>query len=105
MKRILIFTATIMVVTVWALPASLMAQDESGQCYFQASEDIYLKIYNLDKEGVERRKVWEGHLMEGGTKPFNAPYGQVGYATKKHANDSWDEDQETCEDGMAIVIP
>lgn len=59
-------------VTVWVLPANMTAQ-ESGQCHFQANEDIYLKIYNLDKDGVERREVWEGHLAEGATKAYNAP--------------------------------
>jgi hypothetical protein len=56
MKRALILAAIIVVATIWILPSSLMAQ-EGGQCYFQANEDIYLKIYNLDKDGVERRKV------------------------------------------------
>lgn len=53
MKRRLIFTAIIVMVTVWVLPANVTAQ-ESGQCYFQANEAIYLKIYNLDKNGVKR---------------------------------------------------
>jgi hypothetical protein len=105
MKRTLTLAAIIMVATMWALPASLLAQDESGQCYFQATEDIYLKIYKLDKNGVERFRVWEGHLAAGQTKAFNAPYGQVGWATKKEPNDPWDEDQEACQDGMAIEIP
>ena len=104
MKRALISAAIIVVATIWILPSSLMAQ-EGGQCYFQANEDIYLKIYNLDKDGVERRAVWEGHLPEGGTKSFNAPYGQVGYATKKNPDDPWEENQEECYGGAAIEIP
>lgn len=105
MKRTLTLAAIIIVVAMWASPASLMAQNDSGQCYFQATEDTYLKIYKLDKDGVERWRAWEGHLREGDTKAFNAPYGQVGYATRKSPDDGWDEDQEACEDGMAIEIP
>ena len=104
MKRALILAAIILMATIWILPSSLMAQ-EGGQCYFQANEDIYLKIYNLDKDGVERRAVWEGHLSEGGTKSFNAPYGQVGYATKKNPDDPWEENQEECYGGAEIDIP
>jgi hypothetical protein len=104
MKRSLTLAAIIVVATIWILPSGLMAQ-EGGQCYFQATEDIYLKIYNLDKDGVERWKVWEGHLPEGGAKSFNAPYGQVGYATKKNPDDPWEENQEECYGGAAIEIP
>lgn len=43
--------------------------------------------------------------MAGGTKPFNAPYGQVGYVTRKSPNVGWEEEQEACEDGVAIQIP
>jgi len=106
MKRIQLLAGAIVAATicVWAVPAGLMAQ-EGGQCYFQATEDIYLKIYNLDKDGVERREVWEGQLPEGGTKSFNAPYGQVGYATKQNPDDPWEESQSECMDGEAIEIP
>ena len=104
MKRVLILTAIILDVTICVLRSSLMAQ-ESGHCYFKANEDIYLKIYNLDKDGVERWKVWEGHLPEGGTKSFSAPYGQVGYATKKNPDDPWEENQEECYGGAEIDIP
>jgi hypothetical protein len=72
---------------------------------FSSNEDIYLKIYNLDKDGVERREVWEGHLPEGATKAYNAPYGQVGYATKINPEDPWEENQEECYGGAEIDIP
>jgi hypothetical protein len=104
MKRRLIFTAVILMVTVWVLPANMTAQ-EAGQCYFQANEDIYLKIYHLDKDGVKHWKSWEGHLPEGATKAYNAPYGQVGYATKINPEDPWDESFAECLDGAAIEIP
>ena len=112
MKRLLIFAAVIVMAALWALPTGLMAQSEgedpgeqSGQCYFQASEDTYLKIYDLDKDGVERGTVWEGFLSAGDTKAFNAPYGAVGFATKQAPNDPWNEDQQGCMDGEAIDIP
>jgi hypothetical protein len=104
MKRTLIGSIIIAAVVIWMLPTGLTAQ-EAGQCYFEATEDIYLKIYKLDKDGVERWRVWEGHLSEGGTKSFNAPYGQVGYATKKNPDDPWEESQEDCMEGNAIQIP
>jgi len=105
MKRMLIIlVVVVVVVTIWALPKSGISQ-ESGQCYFQATEDIFLKIYNLDKDGVERWAVWSGHLSEGGTKGFNAPYGKVGYAVKKNQDDPWEENREECINGEAIQIP
>jgi hypothetical protein len=113
MKQLLIVAAVIVVAALWVLPTGLMAQDElgsdqgaqSGECYFQASEDIYLKIYNLDKSGVERTAVWEGFLPAGGTKAFNAPYGTVGFATRQSPDGFWSEDQEECANGAAIDIP
>lgn len=108
MKRLLTLTAVMVVVVTVTLTGSLQAQDEevkSGNCYFQASEDTYLKIYNIGKNGVERTAVWEGFLPAGGTKAFNAPYGQVGFATKQAPNDPWNEDQAGCMDGESIDIP
>ena len=112
MKRILILTAVVIGVTMGALPMGLMAQSfgtdqgaQSGECYFQASEDTYLKIYYFGKNGVERQTVWEGFLAAGETKAYNAPYGTVGFATKQAPNDPWNEDQQACANGEAIDIP
>ena len=116
MKRLLIVTSVIVMITLGAWPTGLMAQDQgieegsdqgtqSGECYFQASEDTYLKIYYYGKSGVERRAVWEGFLSAGETKAYNAPYGTVGFATKQAPNDPWNEDQQTCANGEAIDIP
>jgi hypothetical protein len=105
MKRTLILAAIMMVVTIWVLPANLMAQDEGGQCYFQASEDVYLQIYHIGSEGIERRIIWRGHLSAGDTKAFNSPNGQVGYATTDNPEDPWDESEAECINGEAIDIP
>ena len=112
MKGILISTAVVVGIVMGVLPTGLMAQsmgtdpgEQSGECYFQASEDTYLKIYDLDKDGVERGTVWEGFLSAGDTKAFNAPYGAVGFATKQAPNDPWNEDQQACANGAAIDIP
>jgi len=104
MKRRLFILAILVSVAIWGLPLSSMSQ-ESGQCYFEATEDIYLKIYNLDKDGVERWAVWSGFLPEGGTKAFNAPYGRVGYAVKKNKDDPWEENQESCMNDEGILVP
>jgi hypothetical protein len=105
MKRILTLAAIMMIVTMWVLPANLMAQDEGGQCYFQASEDVYLEIYHIGSEGIERRIIWRGHLSAGDTKAFNSPNGQVGYATTNNPDDPWDESESECINGEAIDIP
>jgi len=112
MKRILVLSAVVLCVTMGALPMDLMAQSfgadpgtQSGECYFQASEDTYLKIYYLGKSGVERQEVWEGFLAAGETKAYNAPYGIVGFATRQAPNDPWNEDQQGCMDGESIDIP
>jgi len=104
MKLMLTLTAIILVLVTWTFPAGVLAQ-EAGECYFEATEDIYLKIYNLDKDGVERWEKWSGHLAEGGKKSFHAPNGQVGYAVKKKKNDPWEESQEDCYGGDAIQVP
>jgi hypothetical protein len=93
-----------MMVTIWAQPAILMAQD-GGQCYFKATEDVYLQIYHIGSEGIERQIEWSGHLSAGETKAYNSPNGQVGYATTDNPEDPWDESEEECIDGEAIEIP
>ena len=103
MKRVLILAVVIGIVTVWGLPAGLLAQ-EGGQCYFQASEDVYLQIYSRS-EGVERRIQWQGHLSAGDTKAYNSPDGRVGYGTTDDLEDPWDESEAECIDGQAIDIP
>ncbi len=104
MKRTWTWTVIVAVLMLWGLPAGITAQ-EAGQCYFQATEDIYLKIYHLDKDGVEEGTYWSGHLPEGGTKSYNAPHGRVGYATKKNPDDPWEGTQGECFGGEAIQIP
>ena len=64
-----------------------------------------MKIYNLEKDGVERWEKWSGHLPEGGKKSFHAPHGQVGYAVKKEKDDPWEEGQENRSGGEAIQVP
>lgn len=103
MKRALILAAIIVVATIWILPPSLMAQ-EGGQCYFQASEDVYLQIYSRS-EGIERRIIWQGLLSAGETKAYNSPDGRVGYGTTDDLQDPWDESEAECIDGEAIDIP
>ena len=103
MKRVLTLTAVMVVVTLWVLPTGPMAQ-EGGQCYFQASEDVYLQIYSRS-EGIERNIIWQGHLSAGETKAYNSPDGQVGYGTTDNLQDPWDESETECMDGEAIDIP
>jgi hypothetical protein len=103
MKRLLTLTAVMVVVILWVLPTGPMAQ-EGGQCYFQASEDVYLQIYSRS-EGIERNIIWQGHLSAGDTKAYNSPDGQVGYGTTDDLQDPWDESETECIDGEAIDIP
>ena len=103
MKSVMTLTIVMVVVTLWVLPAGLMAQ-EGGQCYFQASEDVYLQIYSRS-EGIERRIIWQGHLSAGDTKAYNSPDGMVGYGTTDDLQDPWDESEAECVDGVAIDIP
>jgi hypothetical protein len=103
MKRVLTLTAVMVVVTLWVLPTGPMAQ-EGGQCYFQASEDVYLQIYSRS-EGIERNIIWQGHLSAGDTKAYNSPDGQVGYGTTDDLQDPWDESETECINGEAIDIP
>jgi len=104
MKRILTLTAILAILMACVFPVSLMSQ-EGGQCSFQATEDIYLKIYDTDKDGVERGTAWSGHLSAGGQKGFNSPDGQVAYAVKKEKDDPWEEGQESCSGSEAIQVP
>ena len=97
--------------TMGAWPTGLMAQSfgtdqgtQSGECYFQASEDTYLKIYYSARVGSNARGLGS-FLAAGETKAYNAPYGTVGFATKQDPNDPWNEDQQTCANGEAIDIP
>jgi len=103
MKRLLTLTAVMVVVTLWVLPTGPMAQ-EGGQCYFQASEDVYLQIYSRS-EGIERNIIWQGHLSAGDTKAYNSPDGRVGYATTDDPEDPWDESEAECINGEAIDVP
>jgi hypothetical protein len=104
MKKVMILVSVVVVATLWVLPAGLMAQ-EGGQCYFQASEDVYLQIYHIGSEGIERRIIWQGHLSAGDTKAYNSPDGRVGYGTTDDLEDPWDESEAECINGEAIDIP
>jgi len=104
MKRMLTLTAILAMVTMWTLPATLMAGEE-GQCYLLATEDIYVKIYRLGEHGVEHFAHWEGHLAAGETKSYDAPYGEIAYAYRSGENDPWNSNQEPCYGGDEIEVP
>jgi len=53
---------------------------EGGSCYLKASNvDVFVIIYDLDSDGNQGPKIWEGRINRGQTAKITTPHGMFRY--------------------------
>ena len=84
------------------------ADAEKGTCVLEASKDVFVMVWDLDKEGNKGRQIWQGRINQGETAKITAPHARLRYSY----NDQPDEDQPLsgdierwCNSGETILVP
>ena len=49
------------------------AFSEEGTCYLEAVTDVYVEVYDLDRQGNDGEMIWSGRLNDGETVLIKAP--------------------------------
>ena len=65
------------------------ADAEEGTCVLEASKDVFVMVWDLDKAGNKGRQIWQGRINQGETAKITAPHARLRYSY----NDQPDEDQ------------
>ena len=88
--------------------STLNVDAEEGTCILEASKDVFVMVWDLDKEGNKGRQIWQGRINQGGTAKITAPHARLRYSY----NDQPDEDQPLsgdierwCNSGETILVP
>jgi hypothetical protein len=85
------------------------ADAEEGSCYLKATNtDVFVIVYDLDREGNKGRQLWQGRINQGKSVKITAPHGRFIY----DYNDQPDEDQPLsggadrwCNNLETILVP
>ncbi len=66
------------------------AAADEGSCYLKASnKDVFVIVYDMDRDGNQGAQIWQGRLNQGESVKITAPNGRFRY----DYNDQPDEDQ------------
>lgn len=65
------------------------ALSDEGTCYIEAVTDVYVELYDLDRDGNHGEMIWSGRLKQGETALIKAPHARFRYKY----NDQPDEEQ------------
>lgn len=60
-----------------AVPVAAIA--EEGTCYLEATTDVFVMVYDLDRQGNSSGLIWQGRLNDGETTQIKAPHGRFRY--------------------------
>ena len=82
---------------------------EEGSCYLKANtQDVYVIVFDLDREGNQGRQIWQGRINQGESVKITTPHGRFRY----DYNDQPDEDQPLsggsdrwCNNLETILVP
>ena len=55
------------------------AFSEEGTCYLEAVTDVYVEVYDLDRQGNDGEMIWSGRLNDGETVLIKAPHARFRY--------------------------
>jgi hypothetical protein len=61
------------------LAAPQVVHSESGTCILKAISEVYLEVYDLDRDGNHGPMIWSGRLKDGETVRIEAPHARLRY--------------------------
>ena len=75
-----ILPITFLTVMLASLIVGQQADAEEGTCYLKANtQDVYVIVFDLDKEGNQGPQIWQGRINRGETVKITAPHGRFNY--------------------------
>jgi len=85
------------------------AAAEEGTCYLKASnKDVFVIVYDLDRDGNQGAQIWQGRLNQGESTKLTAPHARFRY----DYNDQPDKDQPLsgggdrwCNNLKTVMVP
>jgi hypothetical protein len=79
MKKTSIPYLLILGVISFSLLATSSALADEGTCYLEATTDVYVEVYDLDREGNDGQMLWSGRLNDGDKVLLKAPHARFRY--------------------------
>ena len=70
---------TVITTSILALAAPPAALSEEGTCYLEAVTDVYIEVYDLDREGNHGEMIWNGRIEAGDAVLLKAPHARFRY--------------------------
>jgi hypothetical protein len=61
------------------LAAPQLSHSKSGTCILKAISEVYLEVYDLDRDGNHGPMIWNGRLKDGETVRIEAPHAKFRY--------------------------
>ena len=74
-----LFLFAIISIFLAALAMPSAALSEEGTCYLEAVTDVYVEVYDLDRQGNDGEMIWSGRLNDGETVLIKAPHARFRY--------------------------
>jgi hypothetical protein len=56
-----------------------VVHSEAGTCTIKALSEVYLEVYDLDRDGNHGPMIWSGRLKDGETARIEAPHARFRY--------------------------
>ena len=75
--KLYIVTATTILISVLLLPSFVLS--EEGTCYLEAVTEVYVEVYDLDRQGNDGEMIWSGRLKDGEKVLIKAPNARFRY--------------------------
>ena len=68
---------TVVLLSVLLLPSSVFSDE--GTCYLKAVTEVYVEVYDLDRQGNDGEMIWSGRLKDGEKVLIKAPHARFRY--------------------------
>ena len=73
-----VYSSVFILVLISCLTISAVQADE-GSCYLVATTDVYVEIYDLDRDGNDGDMLWSGRLNDGQKVRIKTPHARFRY--------------------------
>ena len=96
---------TIVVIILTGFLAGPAAADDDNSCWLEATQSLYLSIYDLDSQGSILSHMWEGVLDQGSKKRIISSNGKIRYYTNPSSESSSPGINLSCHNNEIISVP
>ena len=71
------YALTLVLLLLLAAPSAV--HSDEGTCYLEAVTDVYVEVYDLDRQGNHGEMIWSGKLNNGDKVFIKAPHARFRY--------------------------